>query len=127
MEPHIGAPFVHWFRTGSPAQATALRLCHRLGFSNDPGPARDDWVRRELGTLGGHVFYRDERETLAVFSRHFELVSRGEADFIIDRVRDSRALRRFERLLKPIVFEPLLRRVCLRLAGVVLIMRPRPG
>jgi SAM-dependent methyltransferase len=123
VEPHIRAPFVHWFRTGSPAQERALRLSHKLGFSNDPRRVRDDWAKAELETLRGGVFYRNEDDILTTFSRGFELVCRGEADFIIDRVRNNRALRRFHPYLAWSIFEPLLRWACVRLAGVVLVLR----
>ncbi len=123
IEPHLLAPFVHWFRTGSPAQENALRLCHALGLCNDPGRPRDAWVAAEMEALRRHMFYRSERDALAMFAPAFRVIARGEADFIADRIRHSRALRWCRGALTQPVFAPLLRLACLRLAGVVLVLR----
>ena len=125
IEPHLQAPFVHWFRTGSPAQARALRLCHTLGFCNDPGRVPSAWVAEEMNALRQHMFYRRARDALAMFAPGFRLIERGEADFIADRICHSAALRWSHGVLSRPVFAPVLRLACLRLAGVVLVLRVR--
>ncbi len=126
IEPRLKAPIVHWFRTGSTAQKQFLRLCHALRLCNASDRLRDDWVASEMESLRRRIFYRNERDTLAMFEPSFQLIARGEADFIADRVLHSRALRWCHPLLAQRTFEPILRWACLRLAGVVLVFRARP-
>ena len=123
IEPHLRSPFVHWFRTGSPAQKWALRVCHWLGLSNDPRRRRNDWADREMEALRDLVSYRDEIDTIAMFEPNFELVARAEAALLLDRAANSRALKRFLPCLSWSRLEPVLRHACLRLAGVVLVLR----
>jgi SAM-dependent methyltransferase len=123
IEPHLRAPFVHWFRTGSTAQKRFLRLWHVLRLCNAPDLPRDHWVEFEMESLRRRIFYRNERNTLAMFAPSFQLVARGEADFIADRVLHSRALRWCHPLLAQQIFEPIVRWACMRLAGVVLVLR----
>ncbi len=126
-EPHLRAPFVHWFVTGSPAQAWALRISHALGLHNAPGRGRDDWVAEAQASLRRDMFYRRERGALAAFAPEFTLAARREADFIRDRIGHSSRIGWLSGLARRAMFEPLLRRACLRLAGVVFVLQRVPA
>src|SRR5271168_729741 len=58
VEPHLKAPFVHWFTPGSASQRAALRVSHALRLCNRPNQERESWVSEEQGNLQKHIFYR---------------------------------------------------------------------
>jgi SAM-dependent methyltransferase len=51
IEPHLKAPFVHWFTPGSASQRAALRVSHALRLCNRPDQERQSWIRDEQGHL----------------------------------------------------------------------------
>jgi hypothetical protein len=76
-----------------------------------------------MESLRRHIFYRSEVASIDAFAPGFRLESRREADFILDRVTHSRSLRRLRPIAGWAILRPFLRRVCVRLAGVVLVFR----
>jgi len=121
VEPHLKAPFVHWFAPGSPAQASALALVHALGLGVGAKETRAAWIAAATDGLRRLIFYRREREAIAVFGADFHLVARAEPAFMRDRIARSRQLRRFRKLVAPRWLDPALRMLCVRLANVVLV------
>jgi hypothetical protein len=94
---------------------------HALGLGAK-GP-REVWIAAATDGLRRLIFYRGEREAIAVFQPDFHLLARAEPAFMRDRIARSRHLRPFRKLLSPRWLDPALRMLCVRLANVVLVFR----
>jgi SAM-dependent methyltransferase len=121
VEPHLKAPFVHWFTNGSARQMQVMNLCHSLGLCNRPEMNRDTWVAEEMKNLRTQMFYKTERAAIAMFAPQFRLEARAEAQFLRDRLSRSRRLAMLARM--PASVDPILEFLCLRLANAVLVFR----
>jgi SAM-dependent methyltransferase len=123
VEPHLKAPFIHWFTPGSPAQARMLALVHALGLGVGAKEPRAAWIAGAADSLRRLIFYRGECEAIATFLPPFRLVARAEPEFMRDRVARSPRFRRFAQIFAPRSLDPILRMLCVRLANVVLVFR----
>ena len=122
-EPHLRAPLVHRFRNGSRAQSMAMHASHLLGLCNAPDMNRHEWVFAETTLLRENVFYRDEARALEAFAPLFRIEARREPDFMLDRCAQHRLVRHVMPVLRAAPLRPLLRRACVRLAGVLVVFR----
>ena len=122
VEPHLLAPFIHWFPTGSRAQVAMMHLSFMVGMHNLPELKRRDWVIMATQALRTYIFYRSETSYFAALQPGFRLETRREADLIIARVAQGR-LRMLLPVLRLPFLRPILRRLWARMAGVVLVLR----
>jgi len=123
VEPHLKAPFVHWFAPGSRAQVRMLGIVHALGLGIGAKDARAVWIAGATDGLRRRIFYRRERQAIAMFQPRFRLVARAEPEFIRDRLARSKRFRQLKEVFAPRWLDPVLRRLCVRLANVVLVFR----
>jgi SAM-dependent methyltransferase len=123
LEHHLHAPLVHRFPAGGEWQRRALFLWHVVRHPFAGPRARAAWIEGSADSLRRFIFYRTVAATLAALGPEFELIARGEADFIRHRLARSAALHPFARL--PRQADPLLAAAGLRLANAVLVLRRR--
>jgi SAM-dependent methyltransferase len=121
VEPHLKAPFVHWFTPGSQWQRAALHVCHLLRLSSRPGQDRETWVSDGQRDLQHHIFYREAAAAIGVLAPWFELSARGEASFLRHRLSLHPRLTKAAGL--PRGFDPLFAAATLRLANAVLVLK----
>jgi SAM-dependent methyltransferase len=123
VEPHLKAPFVHWFSPGSAKQRAALQVSHLLRLNGRPAQERNDWVDEGQRDLRDHIFYRKAAAAIDAVSPWFALCAREEANFL--RHRLARHPRLARAAVMPRVFDPLLAAATLRLANAVLVFKKR--
>jgi len=123
IEPHLKAPFVHWFPPGSASQRAALQASHLLRLSSRPAQQRHDWVSEAQRDLRDHIFYSKAGAAIEAVSRLFTLSAREEANFLRHRLAANALLASAATL--PRAMDPLFAEVTLRLANAVLIFKRR--
>ncbi len=125
IEPHLKAPFVHWFTAGSAAQRAALTLCHALHLCNRPQQERSSWVSGEQRQLQQYTFYRRLPTVIDELRPWFGLQAREEPAFLRHRLALHPRLSAAARL--PAIFDPLFAQVTFRLANAVLVFSRKAG
>jgi SAM-dependent methyltransferase len=88
-EPHLKAPFPHWFANGSMGE----RFCLRAGLFISPRPTRvSNWMAFGTRYLRSNVYYRSTREYVRRLGPHFQLLSQEEPAWLrfrFGRVADA--------------------------------------
>jgi SAM-dependent methyltransferase len=82
-EGHIGIPFAHWFRRGSPTRfcyAWALRWLG-FGYWKEQAATRRQWAIDKLAWIDAYTRYRSRAEISGAFGRYFRNEAL-EADYI---------------------------------------------
>ena len=123
VEPHLKAPFVHWFAEGSALQRAALVASRAVGLGDCPQAARAQWVTGALGNLRTNMFYKDVPGALEAFGPCFDVKAREEAAFLRNRLALSKRLSACAKL--PKAFDPLFATATIRLANAVFVLQRR--
>ena len=120
-EGHCGIPCLHWFSTASRLRFYYALALRRLGFGYHKGDkSSEQWTRDFIAWLDEFTCYRERTVLFQEFQKYFTL-SCLEPDYIAFRLNATSKLRYFKTCVGLSFFQPIIREICRRLGGLVIL------